>query len=301
MIENAIHMEQLTKVYGKQRGIADISLDVGAGEVFGYLGPNGAGKTTTIRLLLDLIRPTRGRVQLFGEDVDSAGAGIRRRIGYLPGELALYDHLTAWQLLDYFAHLRGGVDSHTIAALAERLTLDLNRPIRSLSKGNKQKIGIVQAFMSCPDLLILDEPTDGLDPLVQQEFLRMVREVKDEGRTVFLSSHVLAEVEHVADRVGIIRDGQLVMVEEIATLKERAVHRAEVRFAHPVRQDAFVGLVGVHDLIVDGTVLRCVVTGSMDALVKAIARFEVERITSHEPDLEAIFLAYYVEGKRDAA
>ncbi len=301
MMENAIHMEQLTKVYGKQRGITDISLDVRAGEVFGYLGPNGAGKTTTIRLLLDLIRPTRGRVQLFGEDVGSAGAGIRRRIGYLPGELALYDHLTARQLLDYFAHLRGGVDSHAIAALAERLTLDLNRPIRSLSKGNKQKVGIVQAFMSRPDLLILDEPTDGLDPLVQQEFLRMVREVKEEGRTVFLSSHVLAEVEHVADRVGIIRDGQLAMVEEIATLKERAVHRAEVRFAYPVRQDAFVGLVGVHDLVVDGPVLRCVVTGSMDALVKAIARFEVERITSHEPDLEAIFLAYYVEGKRDAA
>lgn len=298
---SAIHMEQLTKLYGNRRGITDISLDVRAGEVFGYLGPNGGGKTTTIRLLLDLIRPTRGRVQLFGADVGSAGTAIRRRIGYLPGELALYDQLTARQALDYFAHLRGGVDGHIIATLAERLALDLSRPIRSLSKGNKQKVGIVQAFMSRPELLILDEPTDGLDPLVQQEFLRMVREVRDEGRTVFLSSHVLAEVEHVADRVGIIRDGQLAMVEEIATLKERAVHRAEVRFAQPVRQDAFVGLTGVRDLVVDGPVLRCVVSGSMDALIKAIARFEVERITSHEPDLEAIFLAYYVEGTRDAA
>ncbi len=301
MMENAIHMEQLTKVYGKQRGITDISLDVRAGEIFGYLGPNGAGKTTTIRLLLDLIRPTRGRVQLFGTDVGIAGAAIRRRVSYLPGELALYDHLTARELLTYFAHLRGGVDGRVIRALAERLTLDLGRPIRSLSKGNKQKVGIVQAFMSRPDLLILDEPTDGLDPLVQQEFLRMVREVREEGRTVFLSSHVLAEVEHVADRVGIIRGGQLAMVAEIEALKERAVHRTEIRFAQPVSRDAFRDLTGVHDLTVDGPVLQCVVTGSMDALVKAVARFEVERITSHEPDLEAIFLAYYTEEKRDAA
>ncbi|MGI8856456.1 MAG: ABC transporter ATP-binding protein [Thermomicrobiales bacterium] len=301
MMASAIHLEGLTKAYGKHRGITDIHLDVQSGEVFGYIGPNGAGKTTTIRLLLDLIRPTRGRVQLFGADVGSAGAALRRRVGYLPGELALYDHLTARELLTYFANLRGGIDERVIGALAERLSLDLSRPIRSLSKGNKQKVGIVQAFMSHADLLILDEPTDGLDPLVQQEFLRMVREVKEQGRTVFLSSHVLAEVEHVADRVGIIRDGQLVMVEEIATLKERAVHRTEIRFAQPVDQDAFRGLTGVHDLTVDGPMLRCVVTGSMDALVKAIARFEVERITSHEPDLEAVFLAYYVEGHRDAA
>jgi len=300
-MESAIHLEHLTKVYGKQRGITDICLDVHVGEVFGYLGPNGAGKTTTIRLLLDLIRPTRGQVQLFGADVSAVGAAIRRRISYLPGELALYDHLTVRQALDYFAHLRGGVDGRVIGTLAERLSLDLSRPIRALSKGNKQKVGIVQAFMSHPDLLILDEPTDGLDPLVQQEFLRMVREVRAEGRTVFLSSHVLAEVEHVADRVGIIRDGQLVMVEEVQALKERAVHRTEIRFTQPVRQDAFRGLTGVHDLTVDGPVLRCVVTGSMDALVKAAAHFEVERITSHEPDLEAIFLAYYVEEKRDAA
>jgi ABC-2 type transport system ATP-binding protein len=301
MMETAIHLEDLTKAYGKHRGITGVNLDVHTGEVFGYLGPNGAGKTTTIRLLLDLIRPTRGRVQLFGTDVGAAGAAIRRRIGYLPGELALYDHLTARELLVYFAHLRGGIDDRIIGALAERLTLDLSRPIRSLSKGNKQKVGIVQAFMSHSDLLILDEPTDGLDPLVQQEFLRMVREVKEQGRTVFLSSHVLAEVEHVADRVGIIRDGQLVMVEEIQTLKERAVHRTEVRFAQPVNRDAFCDLAGVHDLTVDGPILRCVVTGSMDALVKAVARFEVERITSHEPDLEAVFLAYYTEGQRDAA
>ncbi|MDQ6832775.1 MAG: ABC transporter ATP-binding protein [Chloroflexota bacterium] len=300
-MENAIHLEHLTKVYGKQRGITDVCLEVHAGEVFGYLGPNGAGKTTTIRLVLDLIRPTRGRVQLFGADVGAAGAAIRRRISYLPGELALYDHLTAREFLSYFAHLRGGIDGRVIGVLAERLSLDLSRPIRSLSKGNKQKVGIVQAFMSHPDLLILDEPTDGLDPLVQQEFLRMVREVRAEGRTVFLSSHVLAEVEHVADRVGIIREGQLVMVEAVQTLKERAVHRTEIRFAQPVNRDAFRGLTDVHDLTVDGPTLRCVVTGSMDALVKAAARFEVERITSHEPDLEAVFLAYYVEGKRDAA
>ncbi len=300
-MESAIHLEGLTKAYGKHRGVTDIHLDVRVGEVFGYIGPNGAGKTTTIRLLLDLIRPTRGRVQLFGADVGSAGATLRHRVGYLPGELALYDHLTARELLTYFAHLRGGIDERAIGALAERLSLDLSRPIRSLSKGNKQKVGIVQAFMSHADLLILDEPTDGLDPLVQQQFLEMVREVKEQGRTVFLSSHVLAEVEHVADRVGIIRDGQLVMVEEIATLKERATHRAEIRFAQPVDPDAFRGLAGVHDLTVDGPMLRCVVTGSMDALVKAIARFEVERITSQEPDLEAVFLAYYGEGHRDAA
>jgi ABC-2 type transport system ATP-binding protein len=301
MMESAIHLDNLTKHYGKQRGITDVCLDVHAGEVFGYLGPNGAGKTTTIRLMLDLIRPTHGHVQLFGAEIGAVGAAIRRRISYLPGELALYDHLTAREILTYFAQLRGGIDFRIIAALAERLSLDLSRPIRSLSKGNKQKVGIVQAFMARPDLLILDEPTDGLDPLVQQEFLRMMREVREEGRTVFLSSHVLAEVEHVADRVGIIRDGRLVMVEKMALLKERAAHRTEIRFTQPVNQDAFRSLAGVHDLTVDGPILRCVVTGSMDALVKAAARFEVERITSHEPDLEAIFLAYYVEGQRDAA
>lgn len=297
----AIHTEDLTKQYGAHRGVERLSLDVRAGEVFSFLGPNGAGKTTTIRLLLDFLRPTRGRATILGMDSRAQSVAIHRRIGYLPGELALYDRMTGRDLLAYFAHLRGGVDRRYTSALAERLAVDLARPIRTLSKGNKQKIGLIQAFMSRPELLVLDEPTDGLDPLVQQEFHRMVAEVKAEGRTVFLSSHVLGEVERIADRVGIIRDGRLIVVEEIHALKARAVRQMEILFAAPVPREPFQTLPGVRDLHLDGAALRCTVTGVVDPLIKAAARFTVESVTSREPDLEEIFLTYYDEGVRDAA
>ena len=211
--------------------------------------------------------------------------------------LATYENLSGQELLTYFANLRGGVNWKYTEALAERLGLDLSRPIHTLSKGNKQKVGLVQAFMHQPELLILDEPTSGLDPLVQQEFYRLVRETTAEGRTLFLSSHALDRVERVADRVGIIREGRIIVEEEIATLKAKALRQLEMHFAEPVPPEAFRGLPGVRDVKVENGAVHCTVEGSVDALIKAAAQFEVTNITSQEPDLEEIFLAYYKEGE----
>jgi ABC-2 type transport system ATP-binding protein len=300
-VEACIRTESLTKRYGRQTGVVDLDLTVGAGEVFGYLGPNGAGKTTTIRLLLDLIRPSSGRVELFGMECRRHSVEIRRRVGYLPGELALYERLTGDELLTHFAHLRGGVDRREIEDLAERLELDLTRPIHTLSKGNKQKIGIVQALMHRPDLVVVDEPTSGLDPLVQLTVLELLREVRDAGRSVFLSSHMLSEVERVADRVGILKSGRLVAVEEVAALKERAAHRLEARFASPVGPHAFDGVPGVRRADVEGCTAHLLLSGSMAEVVRSLARFEVVDLTVREPDLEEIFLAYYGPEVRHAA
>lgn len=288
-----IHTEGLTKFYGKQRGVLDVNLDVQQGEVFGYLGPNGAGKTTTIRILLDFIHPSRGRATILGLDTHQKSCEIRGRIGYLPGELALYDKLTGAELLRYVSHLRGGVDWKYVEELAVQLEYDLSQRIRSLSHGNKQKLGLLQAFMHKPELLILDEPTIGLDPLMQQEFYRLITEAKGEGRTVFLSSHIMPEVERVCDRVGIIREGQLIAVENIEALKARALRRLEIHFATPVPQEAFADVAGVRDVSVQNSILSCTVVGTLDALVKAAAQFEVVNLISHEPSLEEIFLAYY--------
>lgn len=300
---SVIVVEELTKFYGKQRGVLDVNLDVRTGEVFGYLGPNGAGKTTTIRILLDLIRPTRGRVSIFDLDSRQHSREIRRRIGYLPGELALYENLTGAELLRHMSYLRGGVEWKFVEELAARLECDLSRPIRSLSRGNKQKIGLIQVFMHRPELLIFDEPTSGLDPLMQQEFYRLLAEVKAEGRTVFLSSHNLPEVERVCDRVGIIREGELIAVEDVATLKARALRQLEIHFANPVPKQAFTGVDGVRDVTVEDGVLRGTVMGALDAMIKAAAQFEVVNVINHEPSLEEIFLAYYSgsEGEGHAA
>ena len=289
----AILARGFTKMYGRHRGVLDLDLEVRPGEVFGYLGPNGSGKTTTIRLLLGLLRPTRGDAHVFDLDPWTRGVEVHRRVGYLPGELALYEQLTAEELFAHFGHLRGRIDWPFVRRLTERLDLDPTRHIRQLSRGNKQKVGVVQAFLHRPDLLVLDEPTTGLDPLVQEEFQRIIREEAAEGRTVFLSSHVLHEVEHLADRVGIIREGRLVVVEEIGALKAKALHELELHFGGPVPAAAFAALPGVSDVAVADSTLRCTVTGSIDALVKAASRFEVVRLTSHEADLEDIFLAYY--------
>lgn len=298
MDNNAIiHTSGLTKYYGKQRGMVDISLDVRRGEVFGYLGPNGAGKTTTIRTLLNLIRPTRGIATIFGMDIQLKGLEVRRHTGYLPGELKLYDNLTGAEMLRYLGHLSGGVDWARVENLATRLDCDLLPPIRSLSHGNRQKIGLIQAFMNTPDLLILDEPTIGLDPLMQQEFYRLVSETKAQGRTVFLSSHIMPEVEHICDRVAIIREGRLVTVEDIDNLKARSIRRLEIHFAGPVSQEKFTEISGVKDVSVHDSVLTCTVVGELDALVKAASQARVVNIISHEPSLEEIFLDYYNEGE----
>ncbi len=293
MADLAIHAENLTKMYGRRRGLAGLDLVVQAGEVYGFLGPNGAGKTTTIRLLLDLIRPTSGTVELLGGDPRHDGVALRRRIGYLPGDFTVDGRQGVMELLTYLGNLRGGVPRQKVAALAQRLDLDLTVRIRSLSKGNRQKVGLVQAFMHEPELLILDEPTAGLDPLVQQTFLAMVREARAAGQTVFMSSHVMSEVQQTADRVGIVREGRMVAVERVEELRERAVRNVEIHFESPVPVEEFAALPGVSDVSLMGDVLRCRLDGRADALVKAAARHTVLSLRSEEPDLEDLFLVYY--------
>lgn len=289
-----VSTEGLTKYYGSTRGIENLDLEVQEGEVFGYLGPNGAGKTTTIRLLLDLIRPTRGRAHIFGKDVHRDSVEIRRRVGYLPGEYGLYD-LTGQELLSHLGALRGGVDWHYASQLAERLDLDLSLPIKSMSHGNRQKVGLIQALMHRPALLILDEPTLGLDPLMQQEFYRLISETKAEGRTVFFSSHILPEVERTCDRVGIVREGALVAVEEVAGLKTKALRRLEIIFDHPVPADAFASLSGVRDLVIDGNALHCVVVGHLDGVLNEATKYRVVNLRTQEPSLEEIFLTFFTK------
>jgi ABC-2 type transport system ATP-binding protein len=289
----------LTKYYGDTRGIVDLDLEVETGEVFGLLGPNGAGKTTTIRLLLDFIRPSSGRIEVLGLDARRDSVAIRRRLGYLPGELQLYDRLTARELLTYFMRLRGHKTLGDAEALAARLELELDRPIEALSKGNRQKVGLVQAFMHRPELLVLDEPTSGLDPLVQQTFYELVREVVSDGRSVLVSSHVLPEVQHVADRVAVIRDGRLALVDSVESLRARALKRIEVTFAEPPPPGAFAGLSGARETDRRGDVVVFALEGDADRLVKAIAQRHVVAIDSREADLEDIFLALY-RGRDDA-
>jgi ABC-2 type transport system ATP-binding protein len=290
-----IRTDALTKRYGRRRGIDDVTFEVRRGEVFGFLGPNGAGKTTTMRTLLDFLRPTSGRAELFGLDSRRGSVEIHRRIGYLPGELALYDRMRGEDCLMYLGSLRGGVPREQIRGLADRLGADLDARIGSLSHGNKQKLGVIQAFMHDPELLVLDEPTGALDPLVQREVHGLIREAGGAGRTVFLSSHILPEVEALCDRVGIIREGRLAAVEHIAALKERALRRLEIHFAGPVAADEFRALDGVRDLTVDDGILRCTVAGTLDGVVKAAARHTVVNVVSEEPTLEEIFLDFYGE------
>jgi ABC-2 type transport system ATP-binding protein len=297
----AIQTEGLTKFYGADRGVEDLDLEVGVGEVFGFLGPNGAGKTTTIRLLLDLIRPTRGRASVLGLDTRRDTVELRSRVGYLPGDLRLFDHDTGREMCAYLGALRGGVDMVRLDELGRRLELDLDRPIRSLSKGNRQKVGIVQAFMHRPDLLVLDEPTSGLDPIMQREFHRLVDEAVDGGATVFLSSHVLSEVQAIAHRVGVIREGHVVAVEDVDALRSKGLRRMEVVFAAPVSAVSFSSVPGVQDVMIEGgTRLRCSVEGDVDPFVKALARHHVLLLTSEEADLEDVFLAYYAGGRHAA-
>jgi beta-exotoxin I transport system ATP-binding protein len=297
----AIETSALSKTYrGGVRALDGLELRVERGEVFGFLGPNGAGKSTTIRLLLDLIRPTSGSAALLGLDTRRTGVAARRRVGYLPGDLRLYDRLTGREQLDSLVRLRGVRDGAYRDELVARFTAPLDRPIRELSKGNRQKVGLVQAFMHRPELVSLDEPTAGLDPLVQREFRRLVLETKADGRTVFLSSHVLSEVQHVADRVGLIRDGRLLVVEAVETLRQRAAVRVEVAFASPPEPSAFDGVPNVRELARHGNTVLFALHGEADPLVKALARHRVLGLDSHEADLEDVFLSLYGEEGADA-
>ena len=288
-----IQAEKLTKFYGQHRGIVEVDLEVKEGGAFGFLGPNGAGKTTMIRTLLDLIRPTSGRARIFSIDTTEDPVAIHRRIGYLPGEFVLYDKLTGGQTIEYFANLRGGVDKLYQADLVARLDVDPSRKFREYSKGNKQKIGLIVALQHRPDLLLLDEPTSGLDPLIQQEFYGVIREAKAEGRTVFLSSHILSEVEKTCDRVAIIRDGRLVRVDRTDALRDLAHHTVELVFTDTVPVAAFSALPGVSDIVAEDHILRMRVFGSITPVVRAASQYDLKDFISREPSLEETFLAEY--------
>ncbi len=288
-----IQTHKLTKAYGPHRGIVDVDLTVNEGEVFGFLGPNGAGKTTTIRVLLDLIRPTSGTATVFGVETTADPVAIHRRIGYLPGEWNLYDRLTGAETIRYFANLRGGVDPGFVAQLVQRLDLDPSRRFGEYSKGNKQKVGLVVALQHKPELLILDEPTAGLDPLVQQSFNELLFEAKAEGRTVFLSSHIISEVERTCDRVAIIREGRLVRVDTVEGVRALAAHEVELRFAAPVPAAAFEAIDGVTNVVEEGRTLRMLVTGPIAPVVRLAGQHELVDFVSREPSLEEVFLSEY--------
>ena len=295
-----IEVDNLTKQYGSKRGIEAVSFQVEEGEVFGFLGPNGAGKTTTIRLLMALLRADAGTARITGLDVWDQSVAIKKLIGYLPGELAFDPNLTGGQILVYFGHLRGGVDQAYLQQLIARLDLDPSRKFRQYSTGNKRKVGLIQAFMHRPRLLVLDEPTNGLDPLHQQEFERMVKEVRDEGRTIFLSSHILTEVDQTCSRVAIIREGQLVRVGSVAELKDIQRHEVTITFATAVPAAAFQTLAGVESVetLGDGRTLRVTVAGGQDAVIKAAAQYPVVTLSGQEPSLEEIFLRFYTGDNR---
>ena len=296
-----VRAEQLSKDYRGGRGVFDLSFQVLEGEVFGFLGPNGAGKTTTIRLMLDLIRPTGGSLSIFGLDSRRGAVRIRRDLGYLPGDLRLYEKLTAHELLKHFAALRRMHDLSEAEALAQRLDLELHVKIGTLSRGNRQKVGIVQAFMHRPRLLVLDEPTSGLDPLVQQEFHKLLKETTDDGRTVFLSSHVLSEVQHVAHRVALVREGRLALLQSVERLRTLAFTRVEASFSEEPSPNAFARIDGVQELQRHGRTIIFSLTGPADPLVKALARYRVLRLDIHEADLEDVFLDLYRSGRFDDA
>jgi len=297
---SVIRTEKLTKNYGSHRGIVDVDLEVRQGEIFGFLGPNGAGKTTTIRVLLDLIRPTSGKAFVFDIESSADPSTIHKRIGYLPGEFSLYDRLTGGQTLEYFGNLRGGVDPAYQKQLIDRLELDPTRRFREYSKGNKQKVGIVVALQHKPELLILDEPTSGLDPLVQATFFEILREQVKEGATVFLSSHILSEVEKAGDRVAIIREGRIVRLDRVDALRDLAHHQVEMRFAGSPPIDEFRKLDGVSEVEVTDHTIRLRVLGPITGVVQLAGRLGVTDFLSREPSLEETFLAQYGRGE-DAA
>ncbi len=289
----AIETKALTKDYGNGRGIFDLDLSIAEGEVFGFLGPNGAGKTTTIRLLMGLIHATRGSARIFGLDCDRDSVAVKRRVGYCPGELPQFGGWRGSEIVAYVAGLRGDVKDAAITALATRLDLDLGRKYREYSHGNKQKLALVLAFMHQPGLVILDEPTTGLDPLVQQEFYGIVRDARTSGATIFISSHVLSEVEHVCDRVGIVREGHLATVSALEDLVGMRAFRVEIDFADDVPVDRLKRVEGLDQLVVSDHRATGLLRGTFEPLMAAVAGTRVVGFTSREPSLEEIFLTYY--------
>ena len=289
---SAIETIGLTKKYGSITAVADLNLRIEPGQVFGFLGPNGAGKSTTIRMLLALQRPTSGQARLLGFDASADSVNVHRRVGYLPGDLELFPRLTGRQQIAWFARARG-VDSSLAGQLAARFQVVADRPVRELSKGNRQKIGLVLAFMHRPELLVLDEPTSGLDPLMQQTFHQLLREVAADGRTVFLSSHELDEVQRVADRIGIIKEGRLVAEDTVEGLRRAAPRKMEVRFRHPVSLTDLSAVRGVTITVADGPRVTLDVTGEIGPLLRVIAGHDPVDLTSRPADLDELFLGFY--------
>ena len=290
---NAIHVESLTKDYGAGRGIFDLDLDVAEGEVFGYLGPNGAGKTTTIKLLMGLSHATRGTATIFGLGADRDAVAVKKRVGYVPGELPQFGGWRGAEIVAYIAGLRGDLDDADVETIAKRMDLDLGRKYREYSHGNKQKLALLLAFAPRPALLILDEPTGGLDPLHQQEFYGLVHDARDRGTTIFISSHVLSEVEHVCDRVGIVREGHLATVGTLDELTGIRAHHVRIEFADVPPAERLRSLRGFERLAIDGRQVSGLYRGSFDELLAALAGSRVATLESREPTLEEVFLSYY--------
>src|SRR5438477_3045006 len=295
MMSTIIQTNQLTKSYGRSRGILDVTFGIQEGEVFGFLGPNGAGKTTTMRTLMGLLHANSGSATIGGLDCWTQSTEVKQLVGYLPGEFTCDPGLHGAQILEYLGHLRGGVDQGYLRKLVERLDLDPGKRFREYSRGNKQKLGLVQAFMHKPRLLILDEPTSGLDPLNQQEFYTMVAEVRASGRTVFLSSHILPEVEHTCDRVAIIREGRLVKIDHVSALKDIRQHDVEISFPGPASVEWFQHLAGVINVVplADGRSLQLHVQGPLTEVLKIAGEHNATNIATHEPTLEEVFLRFY--------
>jgi ABC-type multidrug transport system ATPase subunit len=298
-----IQTNKLSKSYGRSRGIIDVTFDIQQGEVFGFLGPNGAGKTTTMRTLMGLLRANSGSATIGGLDCWKESTEVKKLVGYLPGEFAFDPGLRGAQIIEYLGHLRGGVDQVYLRSLVERLGFDPSKRFREYSHGNKQKLGLVQAFMHKPRLFILDEPTSGLDPLNQQEFYTMVAEVRAGSRTVFLSSHILPEVEHTCDRVAIIREGRLVRIDHVSSLKDIRQHDVEITFAGPASVDWFKHVAGVVKVApgADESTLQLNVQGALTEIIKIAGEHNAINIDTHEPTLEEVFLRFYEPEQKSSA
>lgn len=291
-METVIQTMNLTKFYGKSRGIKDVSITVNRGDIFGFLGPNGAGKSTTIRTLLDFIRPSGGSASIFGLDCRKDSVAIRRRIGYIPGDFGLYGHMTGWKFLKYFGTVRGGYDEAAAKAYAKKMDIQLDRKMKTYSRGMRQKVAVIQAFMNNPDLIIMDEPTNGLDPLIQQTFMDMLREEAGHETTIFMSSHVLSEVEKTCNRVAIIKEGGIVAEEQVEALRQKSGKVLEVKFAQPLTKEIFY-LPGISNLTRVNGAYRMTVTGNLEELLREISAYKLADINIHQMTLEDVFMHYY--------
>lgn len=290
-----LKLSNLTKYYGSQKGVEEINLEVQNGEVFGFLGANGAGKSTTIRTVLNFIAPTKGSAEIFGMNSVTHSVQIKHRIGYLSGEAELYEEMTGKQLFEYLASFGNHIDWHYVDSLVERLQAQPEKKIKSLSKGNRQKVALIQAFMHQPDLLILDEPTNGLDPLMQKVFYQMVSEMKEKGKTVFLSSHNLNEVQKICDRAAFVRAGNLVAIENINEFQSLSYHRYIIEFAQSPDRAQFEQIPGVKNITIDGTTMHADVSGSVDQFIKTLAQVEIIALDEQDTSLEDVFMHYYTD------